>query len=119
MSFFNNWDEEKIIRMDKIKKFEFLDENNFIKEIENKYYYLTTSIADVERKFYEEENAAIANELDLQDVQKEMVSFIKKLNKYNQAKDIAQSLMGKIAELRGVTIKAIHDEMEISLNDEI
>lgn len=119
MPFFNNWDEERIIRKDKIKEFEFLDDNDFIKEIEDEYYFLTTSLIEVERKFYEETNAAIANELDLKDVQKEIESFIKKLNKYNQAKDIAQSLMGKIAELKGVTIKDVHAEMEMPLNDEL
>lgn len=118
MSIFNNWDEDKIIKKDQIKEFEFLKDNSYINEIEDDYYYLSANINDVERAFYEIENKKIANELDLKDVQKEITSFIKKLNNYNKAKDVAENLMGKIAELRGVTIKSVHEDLDMIFEDD-
>lgn len=119
MTQFNNWEDTKIIRKDKILEFDFLDENSFITEIEAGYYYLSANMPDVEKKFYEEKNAQLADELDLKDTQKEITGFIKRLNMYNAAKDVAQTLMGKIADLRGVTVKDIHEEMGIPLNEDV
>lgn len=118
MKILNDWEEEKIIKKDNIVEFDFLYENRLIKEIEDGYYHLNDTLYNVEKKFYDEANRMIADKLGLQDIQKEIDRFIKKLNKYNEAKDIAQSLMGKIAEMRGVTIKDIHSEMGMSMLEE-
>jgi len=119
MIHFNNWEECKIIRKDQIMEFDFLEEKSYIQEIEDGYFYLTASMADVERRFYTEKNEEIASELNLVNVQKEISSFIKKLNRYNRAKDISQALMGKIAELKGITIRDIHEQMGIPVNDDV
>lgn len=118
MKTLNNWEDEKVIKKDDIIEFEFLYENGLIKEIEEEYYCLNGTLYNVEKKFYEENNMMMADKLGLRDVQKEIDCFIKKLNKYNEVKDIAQSLMGKIAEIKGVTIKDIHTEMEMSILEE-
>ncbi|KAM0679727.1 hypothetical protein GINT2_002137 [Glugoides intestinalis] len=117
MSFLNNWDELKIIHKCNILHFDFLYEHDYIKEITEDYYFLVGSLSDVEKAFYDNLNAALANELDLQDPQKEINEFIKKLNRYNNAKDAAQSLIGKIAELKSTTIKEINEELLTELDD--
>ncbi|OJD31606.1 uncharacterized protein BKCO1_4600043 [Diplodia corticola] len=42
---------------------------------------------------------------------------IRRLNDYNEMRDVGQELMGIIAESRGVRIKEIQDEFGISTND--
>lgn len=118
MSFLNNWDEVKIIHKTDILHFDFLYEHDYIKEIKEDYYFLVGSFPDVEKALYDNLNAALANELDLADPQKEINGFIKKLNRYNNAKDTAQSLIGKIAELKNTTIKEINEEVFSELDNE-
>ena len=113
MALLNDWTSQKIIHKDKIIEFEFLTDNNFITEIEDGYFYLNAEFHSVERIYIEKLNSKIMNRLNIQDANKEIKTYIKKLNKYNEAKDIAQSLMGKIADLKGVTIKEIHEEMGV------
>lgn len=114
----NNWEEDKICLKDKILEFEFLTENDYITEIEDGYFYLNTSFPIVEQKFYDEKNKQLADELNLKDVNKEIDNFIKKLNKYNEAKDIADSLMGKIADFKGCSIKDIHLEFGLQASED-
>jgi hypothetical protein len=47
----------------------------------------------------------------------ELDSIIDKLHIYNEIKDIAQIVMGKIAELKGVTIKKVHQDYDADFND--
>lgn len=118
MSCFNDWEAHKIIHKSEIMEFEFLNDNSYIEEIDSGYYYLAVDIGTVEKKFYTKKNEEIADELNLGDVQKEIATFVKKLNRYNYAKDIAQTLMGRMAELKGTTIKNIHEDMGVPLNED-
>ncbi|EPR79235.1 Swi5 family protein, partial [Spraguea lophii 42_110] len=93
--------------------FEFLKENDFIEEIEQNHYVLKVSFGEIEDKFYEEENEKLKSKLGIKDIKKEISDIIKQMNVYNEIKDIAQSLMGRIAEIRGVTNKEIHEEMDV------
>lgn len=118
MTFLNKWEQDKIYRKDKILEFEFLSENGFITEIEDDYFYLNQPFPTVEKKFYDQLNEKLANELNLKNVDKEIESFIKKFNKYNEAKDIAECLMGKIADLKNCTIKEIHSEFGLQASED-
>lgn len=109
----NNWDAEKVIKKEGILELEFLADNGFVTEIEDGYFYLNTPLYDVEKKLYDDKNRRLEEELNLTDPQQEIKTFIQKMNRYNQAKDIAQSLMGKIAYLRGVPIRQIHEDMDV------
>lgn len=40
--------------------------------------------------------------------------YIEKLHEYNEIKDIAQSFLGKLAELRGSTLMALYDEFDLN-----
>ncbi|OMP89117.1 DNA repair protein SWI5-like protein, partial [Diplodia seriata] len=42
---------------------------------------------------------------------------IRRLNDYNEMRDVGQELMGIIAESRGVRIKEVQEEFGISAND--
>ena len=50
-------------------------------------------------------------------VGQEVKALIKKFNNYNEIKDIAQALVGKIADLRGVSIKTVHEELGILFDE--
>lgn len=116
MEALNNWKLHKIINKKDIKEFEFLAENGFVQEIQDEYYYLSAPLHEVERKLYEQKNEKLLDELCVKDVKKEIKDYIKKLNSYNEAKDVAECLMGKIADLKGTAIKEIHEEMEINFD---
>lgn len=114
MAFLNDWEEDKIYKKVNILEFDFLEENGFVTEIEDEFFYLNQPFSVVEKKFYDFINGKLANELNLTDANKEIDNFIKKLNKYNEAKDIAESLMGKIADLKSCSIKDIHSEFGLN-----
>lgn len=118
MKIFNDWELRKILPRTSIKNFEYLKDNELIEEIEDGYYYLKSSIYDIEKKYYDEANNKLLDELNLTDTKKELKEIIKKLHKYNESKDIAESLMGKIADLRGVAIKEIHQDMGVYSEDD-
>lgn len=112
----NDWEKEEIIRKDKIAEFDFLSRRRFITEVSMDYYYLSEDIKTVEMELWKDSNARLANELDIQDIDKEIKRFIKLLNSYNEIKDIGQELIGKIADLRQTTAKAIHEELGMDLD---
>ncbi|KAJ3218134.1 swi5-like zinc finger protein [Dinochytrium kinnereticum] len=58
-------------------------------------------------------DAAITDE----EINELMNKHIKMLHEYNEAKDCAQIILGKIAETRGVTIKSIYPEYDIDMDD--
>jgi hypothetical protein len=109
----DDWITMPVIYQSKIKNFEFLIKRDHIKEIENGYYCLNHNFDDIEFEFYNMEANKLMDELEIKDVEKEVKEFIGKLNLYNELKDVGQALIGKIAELRGATIREIHEEMEV------
>lgn len=112
-SLLNDWEAQKVIEKRKILELEFLIDNKLITEVEDGYFYLNAPLYDVEKKLYDEKNRKLADELNLTDAQKEIKKFIQKINRYNEAKDVAESLMGKIADLKGVPIREIHEDLGI------
>ncbi|KAG0438120.1 DNA repair protein SWI5 like protein [Dictyocoela muelleri] len=115
---FDDWKKTPIIHKNKIKEFEFLMENNYITELDDNYFYLSETFAKIENHYYKNENEKLIQLLKIKDVDVELKNFIMKMNIYNEVKDISQSMMGKIAELRGVTNKEIHEEMDVLSSDE-
>lgn len=39
------------------------------------------------------------------------------LHRYNQAKDVAQSLLGRLATMQGCTTRQLYDRFDLSLDD--
>jgi hypothetical protein len=74
---------------------------------------LNTPFAAVESDIYDRMNAVLMKELNIENVGKELKDLIEKYNSYNEIKDLVDELCGKLADLRGVTIKDIHDELNI------
>ncbi len=109
----NDWENEKVIHKRNILEYDWLIENKFITEIEDEYFYLNKPFTEVEKMLYEEKTNDIMCKYGISDIDSELKSLIKKFNTYNEIKDIAQSLIGKIAELRGQPIKEIHEELDI------
>lgn len=117
MTILNKWETDKIIHKSKILEFDFLFDNDFITEIEDDYFYLNTPIYDVEKKYYDDMNKELMEKLGIDSLESGLKTLIKKVNKYNEIKDIAQVLIGKIADLRGVSLKEIYEELDISDDD--
>lgn len=103
----NNWQKYKIIHKSKITAFDFLLDHGLIKHIDLDYYY---AVPDIENQFYKIKCESINTSDDVETMVK---AFIKKLNTYNELKDCCESLVGKIAELKGVRIKDVREEVEI------
>ena len=117
MNQLNDWEREPVVHESKIKNTEFLLQHEYIEEIEGGYFCLTAPFTEVERVFYEEQSSKLAKELGIEDIDKELKQLIHALHEYNEVKDIAQSLMGRIADLRGVSVRAIHEELGVSHED--
>ncbi|XP_071495773.1 DNA repair protein SWI5 homolog [Diadema antillarum] len=49
--------------------------------------------------------------------EEELQLHIKKMHEYNELKDMAQMLLGRIASLEGVTTRQLHEEMGIHDGD--
>ncbi|KDQ12064.1 hypothetical protein BOTBODRAFT_176827 [Botryobasidium botryosum FD-172 SS1] len=71
-----------------------------------------------------ERAAALQTEIDLleaalgdEDPQKIVSRHIKLLHEYNEAKDAAQMLMGKIAGIKQTTVKQLHEDYGLELDD--
>lgn len=82
---------------------------NVNENIENVVNSLEDKLKVVEEEItiLEKENHSI-NELDV---------IIKKLHDYNEMKDIAQELMGKIAFIKGATIREIHKDFNADIDE--
>lgn len=117
MRHLNNWDVEKVIKKENILEFDFLNDRNHLSEIMDGYYFLNNNLYDIELSFYEQISKDLSLELNIMDVDAETKTFIRKLNKYNESKDICQSLIGKLAELTNSTIKELHEEMGVDFED--
>ncbi|RVD90946.1 DNA repair Swi5, partial [Tubulinosema ratisbonensis] len=102
-----------IIHKSKILNYDFLLENECLTLIEDDYYCLSKDLEDIKALFYDQEIKKLTKELEIQDVNLEIKNFISKLNKYNELKDIGQAMIGKIADLKGITIKEANEIFEI------
>ena len=49
--------------------------------------------------------------------EKDVQSYIGALHEYNEVKDVAQSLLGKLAEMEGNTVASMHRQYGLSLDD--
>ena len=47
----------------------------------------------------------------------ELDRFIDALHKYNDAKDAGQKVLGRLAELRGTTTRAMYDSYALDVDD--
>lgn len=74
--------------------------------IENGYYY---AVPDVENEYYKIKCMQVDN---FESVELQVKRFNEKLNVYNELKDICESMIGKIAELRGIKSDKIREEVE-------
>jgi uncharacterized protein YwgA len=109
----DNWSTHGVMHKDKIRSFSFLSMHGYIREVADGYYCLTEDPETVETQLWKDVNGRLANELNIADIEKEIRTFIAKLNEYNEIKDIAQELMGKIAEFKQTTTRVIHEELGI------
>jgi hypothetical protein len=46
------------------------------------------------------------------------VTDVQGLHAYNEIKDMAQALLGRLAEMRGVTVSALYAELDIDFDDD-
>ncbi|KIO33355.1 hypothetical protein M407DRAFT_241135 [Tulasnella calospora MUT 4182] len=60
---------------------------------------------------------ALENALGGEDPKKIVSQHIRLLHDYNEAKDKAQVLIGRIAALKGVSVKQLHEEYGLDLED--
>lgn len=105
----NPWSVMKIIHKNKIKEFNFLLKNDLIVHIESDFYY---SVKKIEEKYYKLKYEEICKELGLnENIEGEIQRFIRNLNEYNELKDCAEALIGKLAELKNVSIKEMRDQI--------
>ncbi|KAJ3741695.1 DNA repair protein [Lentinula boryana] len=52
-----------------------------------------------------------------EDAEKIVHNHIKLLHQYNEAKDAAQILIGRLANLRETTVRQIHKDLELPIGD--
>lgn len=117
MAVLNNWEAEGVVHRDRILELGFLCDGGYITEVADGYFCLNTPFGDVERRFYEERCRALMAELGIKDVELELKALIRKFNRYNEIKEVAEALCSKIADLRGVSIKDIHNELGILFDE--
>lgn len=85
--------------------------------------YLTQGYVSIEEKlaqFYEQEAELDKEITSLKNSgykTEELQSHIEALHRYNETKDAAQLVMGRLAELEGVTIKEIHEKYGVPVTD--
>ena len=77
-------------------------------ELEKKVDRLTEELKEVDAEL-----GPLLEKYSEEDVQ----SYIDALHEYNEVKDAAQILMGKLAELQGVTVKKIHEDFGLTPED--
>ncbi|KAI4292248.1 hypothetical protein PAPHI01_1522 [Pancytospora philotis] len=113
---FNDWHAEKVIHADRITQWDFLRANECIEEIADGYYFLSKPLETVEAAYYRQENAKLTKMLGIKNVEQELKVLIGKFNTYNAAKDVVEELCGKLASLRGVPIRDIHKELNLTFD---
>ncbi|KIJ53943.1 hypothetical protein M422DRAFT_24941 [Sphaerobolus stellatus SS14] len=66
----------------------------------------------------EEEIMKLHGELgEAEDAEKIVNNHIKRLHRYNEAKDATQLLIGKLAAIRQATVKELHEEYGLTKDD--
>ena len=97
---------EKIIKNEEKDK-EIKEENNTVKN----------DIGD-ERECKVKEMLELRKELDMLKRKSKQQEWMNVLHKYNDLKDIAQDILGRIAMKKNMTLKELYYEMDINENDE-
>ncbi|EOB11383.1 hypothetical protein NBO_1230g0003 [Nosema bombycis CQ1] len=108
----NNWKLHKVIHKDKILNFDILISKNCLKEVDKDYFYLISPLEVCESFILEIRNEELASDLGITEVEREIKNFINQLNKYNELKEIGETLVHKTAERKGKTSKQIFNEMD-------
>lgn len=116
MSLFNNWHDTPIIHQSNIINYSFLESHSLITHLDSEYYYLNNPDMNLELFYYQEKNKDLAHILSINDVDASIKVFIDDLNTYNEIKDIADALMGKISELRGVSLMTVREEFGLDVS---
>lgn len=106
----NNWDKTPVIKRQSILNFEFLSTHGHLQEIEDGYYFLLHDLGTVELDFYMSKSLELAGKLGIKNLDVEIKEIIKKINIYNELRDIGNTFLGKLAEIRNTTIKCVHEE---------
>jgi hypothetical protein len=60
----------------------------------------------------------LRKELDMLKRKSKQQEWMNVLHKYNDLKDIAQDILGRIAMKKNITVKELYYEMDINENDE-
>lgn len=113
MTLFNNWSSTPIISKPNISNFDFLLTHSLITHIDFNYYYLNNPNTNLELFYYKIKNQELATKLNITNIDNSLKQFINELNLYNEIKDVADALIGKISELRGVSLKSVREEFEM------
>lgn len=69
---------------------------------EKKFEQLQADVAEISKKI-----ASIPSEKQMQ------TQIMEMMHKYNEIKDAAQTVIGALAHLKGVTFKSLHEELKV------
>ena len=117
----NDWEREKVIRGDRVLELDLLLKHRLVSEVPDcaGYFYLNEPVEEVERILSEEKLSSLMEKHHIGNVDQEIKRLLARITKYNRIKDIAQTLMGKVATLREVSIKEMHIELGINPDESL
>ncbi|KAJ2851231.1 swi5-like zinc finger protein [Coemansia brasiliensis] len=78
---------------------------------------ISTLKADVEELSKKRDALLEESWLTVEEARRLNDQHIDRLHRYNDIKDAAQKLFGKLAELKGKTVKEIYEEYQVDIND--
>lgn len=80
---------------------------------------LVQQIADLSAKLgsVDRELAVLSRKRDTFPTEAQLREHMQRLHRYNDAKDIAQTIMGGIADAEGVKVEAVYEEYGLSANE--
>ncbi|ORD99214.1 hypothetical protein A0H76_1218 [Hepatospora eriocheir] len=117
MTIFNLFKNQRILNKDEICDFDLLNELNLLKKVGDERYELNECLEQSELQYLIHKNKQLKNKLQIYSVEESYKNYMEKLHEYNEIKDVLQSMIGKISELKGVTIKKINKELEVNFDE--
>ncbi|KAJ1863531.1 swi5-like zinc finger protein [Coemansia sp. RSA 989] len=78
---------------------------------------ISTLKSDIEEQSKKRDTLLEESCLTVEEARQLNDQHIDRLHRYNSVKDAAQKLFGKLAELKGKTVKEIYEEYQVDLND--